>query len=925
MADFEHTFQSSTRSEPPAPADDVRALDDLTLAELAGLLWRAPRQTLKALHRLLVDGVAITPLPIAIEEAPQADVVVSDEAIAEKLPTDAEPSGVGAVLQNLRLRLLLYICAFGVALWGNSILANQANRTSLDGLAFGSWFLLGAFLLWLGADLLTHRQAIVAWWQGAGRFGQLRWLARLVPLFLILNGLRILALSSTAPLEAVIALVGIGLQSIVLGIGVWVVLEIGAMLVLRAYVANPSAFPQDFIHISPRTTDTRPTRTPPTAALTGRFAMVSLAALLTYHTYTGTGGNVFQSWAFYSWLASIALWSYAFAPLHWRPMASLQGWWARLRGWRFRNQLVVWGIFALIFALAAYFRFDDIGRLPPEMTSDHLEKLFDSYRVANGARDIFFSNNGGREPFQMYAMAFLAQFPGFDINFSSLKLLAIIESLLTLPILVWMGREVIGSRNPRLGMIVGLALAALVAVSYWHVAITRLSLRIVLTPLVTALLIIYLTRALRRNQRADFIKAGLVLGFGLYTYQAVRMLPMVVVIGVGIAILLAHDWRERGRYALNLLVLAFIAFIVFVPMFHYSVDYPDDFWRRTSGRLLGDAILEDRLEDGTIVYRQATLQERVDAFVQNIPILTYNIRNALLMFNWKGDVAWINGAPNYPTMDPFSGALLIVGLAAWLVWLIRYRDAADILMPIALFVMLMPSALSIAYPIENPSHTRTSGALAMAYLLAAFPMALIVDKLLEVIQSRPRYIAVGLFCGIIILGAYTANRYVYFNPHREAYLNASLPHSEAGAILKGFALSGGSYGNAFVLAYPYWWDYRIVGLEAGLFDWPNGVKDPDGDNFPALPADTLPTLLKDNYWRSDAYRFDPERGLLFFLNRADTAQLERLQSLFPQGWVALHRSYQPNEDFVLFNVPALGLAGFEAFLAQHDIDLYAGR
>jgi hypothetical protein len=45
--------------------------------------------------------------------------------------------------------------------------------------------------------------------------------------------------------------------------------------------------------------------------------------------------------------------------------------------------------------------------------------------------------------------------------------------------------------------------------------VTRLSLRIVLTPLVASLLIIYLTRAMRFNRRMDYIKAGLVLGFGL--------------------------------------------------------------------------------------------------------------------------------------------------------------------------------------------------------------------------------------------------------------------------------------------------------------------------------------------------------------------------------------------------------------------------
>lgn len=930
MVDFEHTPTSLSSLE--SPTDKPRALDDLTLAELFGQIWRVPRHTLRALHRVLTNSDDVEIIASVVEDEIATDSVVADaDTEISSTPVQSYESyeAVSKSWSPLHLRLALYLSAFVIGLWGTSILANQTNRTTLDGLATGSWFLLGAFLLWVACDIVTNYQAIKLWWQHQGHFGQIRWLARLIPIFLIANGTRILALSSTAPLETVLTLVGIGLQSIAWGIVIWILLEVVSSW-LRPYIANLSPFEaQVAMPTSPTPSqvidEASPTPIAPPTTLSTRFVMIGLAALLTYNTYIGTTNNNFQTWAFYSWLTSIALWSYVLSPLHWRPLVTAQTWWKRLRNWRFKNHAFTLIIFVFIVALAAYFRLEDIDRLPPEMTSDHVEKLLDSYRVANGARDIFFSNNGGREPFQMYALALLSQLPFFDINFSSLKLLAIIESLLTLPALVWMGREVIGHENRRLGIIIGLAMAALVAVSYWHLAITRLSLRIVLTPLVTAILIVYLTRALRRNQRADFIKAGLVLGFGLYTYQAVRMLPIVIVIGVSIAIWRAQDWRVRARYMVNLLTLAFIAFIVFVPMFHYSVDFPDDFWRRTSGRLLGDDVLEDRLEDGTIVYRQATLQERIDAFVQNIPILTYNIRNVLLMFNWKGDVAWINGAPNYPTMDPFTGALLIVGIAAWTVRIIRRGDAVDILMPIMLFIMLMPSALSIAYPIENPSHTRTSGALAVAYLLAAVPMALIIEKFLETMQSQRGYIASGIFCGIIVIGAYANNHYVYFNPHREAYINASLPHSEAGAILKGFALSGGGYGNAFVLAYPYWWDYRIVGLEAGLLDWPNGVKDPDGDNNPRLPADTLPALLLENYWRTDAYRFDPDRGLLFFVNLADTDQLDRLQDMFPQGWVAVHRSYQPNEDFILFNVPAMGLEGFESFLAGYGLDLYARR
>ena len=179
----------------------------------------------------------------------------------------------------------------------------------------------------------------------------------------------------------------------------------------------------------------------------------------------------------------------------------------------------------------------DLDTIPPEMTSDHVEKIRDGYRVFNGDYKIFFPNNGGREPVQMYLLAALSNLPGFGFDFFSLKALAVAESLLTLPVLFWMGLELAGGQRKRFNSLLALLLTALVAVSYWHVIISRQALRIPLTPLVTALLLIFLARAMRRNSRSDFVKAGLTLGFGLYMYQAVRMLPVVVVAGVVVALI----------------------------------------------------------------------------------------------------------------------------------------------------------------------------------------------------------------------------------------------------------------------------------------------------------------------------------------------------------------------------------------------------
>ncbi len=646
----------------------------------------------------------------------------------------------------------------------------------------------------------------------------------------------------------------------------------------------------------------------------GRLALAAVGLVLSLATYLFNGGNTFTLPGVIAWAASIVIWLAALAPEGFSARRWLAGQFSRWRGllrleWRIR---LSWTALALlgILAVGAYFRLAALDSVPPEMTSDHVEKLLDAQRVLDGTHQVFFPNNGGREPLQMYLVAIFSVISGLGMQFLTLKWVSALEGLITLPILWWMGREIIGEEQPRLGNAVGLLLAALVAVSYWHVALSRLALRIVLTPLVMALVLIFLARAMRHNRRADFLKAGVALGVGVYCYQAVRMVPVVVALGVALALIFRlRRWADRRRMLGNLAALAIISVVIFVPLGRFMVEYPNLFWMRTAGRLFGDdVIMETNPETGVITERNATLEDRLNAFNANLPVLGQNIRNALLMFNWKGDVAWINGAPNEPAMDPVAGTFLILGLAAWTVRLFRRRDVVDWLIVPALFIMLLPSALSIAFPVENPSATRTSGALPLAYLLVAYGMAALLTLLPRAVQ-RPwaRTLSVGL--AIVFLAAsFSANSSLYFGEYRERYDVAAQPYKLTGRILRGFAESSGSYGNAFMVAYPYWFDHRAMGIEAGRIDWPNGL----------LAIDNLAQKIREN--AGGPYAFDPERAVLFFTNAADAATLATLQEWFPEGISILQTTDYPAKDFYTFTAPPPGEAWLADFLAAHPVE-----
>ena len=871
-----------------------KPFDQLTLSEYLGVFFRSPAFALNALSGLLKDR------PNASTE-----MAITSPETAPSLPVQSTTRHKRWLRLRSRgqLRLAGNLLGLFFVIWGCMIFVSTPVRAEDGALAQGAPFALLGVLLWFYSELSIYSLGIKRF---AQRLNPLQRILFVVSLGLAFAGLNLIPLGFFVGGETGHAIVGASRFIIAASVASAAVLSLGRVRRPRIdsdegdqpEVAQSSSSQHSEAEELPWYMRVHPVRV---------FLVIG-AVFGSVITWIGSTGNTFTTLGFYVWLATIAAWVAAVSPGGFQASR----WFHKVRSlpsrFSWRRWAPVIAALVLILILAAGFRLNELATHPPEMTSDHVEMLLDGQRIVNGQRIIFFANNGGREPFQMYALALFGQMTGMGVSFYTLKLLGAIESLITVVVLFWLGIELAGLRYRRLGILLGLAMAALLAASYWHVAISRQAERIMLTPLITAIIVIYLSRGLRNNRRKDFIIAGLALGLGLYMYQAVRMIPAFIILA-GLAKLTFDQGGLRSRFTtiVNFSTLVLISAVVFIPMFHYSVEHPEEFWRRTTGRLLGDEIVEVTLPNGAVTYRQASLQERIEAFNENVPVLLNNIRNVLLMFNWKGDVAWINGYPNQPAMDVFSGALFLVGIGAWLIMALKRRDLVLWLIPILIFVMLLPSALSIAYPVENPSHTRTSGAIPAVYALAALPLALLAERITRQWRSKAAGLAaLGVF--VFLVGASNAmNTRTYFNEFRQSYITSSLPYSDAGRVLLGFALSDGSFGNAFMIAYPFWWDHRAIGLEAGLTDWPNGI----------VSLDQVPAFLRDSAGRSGPYRLNPDRDLLFFYSKADQSTEDQLRAWFPQGRDLLVPSYQAGDDFKVYRVPALGEDGLIRFIQQN--------
>jgi hypothetical protein len=104
--------------------------------------------------------------------------------------------------------------------------------------------------------------------------------------------------------------------------------------------------------------------------------------------------------------------------------------------------------------------------------------------------------------------------------------------------------------------------------------------------------------------------------------------------------------------------------------------------------------------------------------------------------------------------------------------------------------------------------------------------------------------------------------------------------TELGQVIRAFTQSMGSPDNAWVVAYPYWVDTRLVGINAG---------------FPRKDYGIWPEDLNQTENLSGAK--------LFLINPSDNNAVSLLQQMYPAGWLQTYDSAIEGKDFLVYLVP----------------------
>ncbi len=614
------------------------------------------------------------------------------------------------------------------------------------------------------------------------------------------------------------------------------------------------------------------------SSLATRVILGSLALILSIATYVYSAENTFTLSGVFAWVGSVALWMLVAAERNPEQIISESMQFGKERSWLTIPSLLPLLALALIMAVAMFFRVYNLDAVPNEMTSDHVEKLLDVNDVAHGIHHIFFTRNAGREAFQFYFVPIIARLFGTGMSFMSLKIATVIEALAMIPLMIWLGREVVDQET-------GFLAGGLLAISWWHTLLARLALRIVLTPLVFTLVLITLIRGIRTGSRKSWVWTGFWLGVGVYSYQAMRIVPLVAlaafllaVAGPALRALRAkrgddsdglHQQIVAGnvisRQALNLLAAGVVSLALFVPLLRVWHDYPDELWNRVINR---------------------TTENEVPIQGSPAQVLADNYVKALGMFNFKGDTSWFSSVPSRPALDLITGGLLVLGLIAWLVRIWLRRDPVDVFVLTAGLIMLLPSALAIAFPIENPSTTRASGAIPVVFLLAAWPLALLRQRWSAVLGRVSGSVLAGLLIAVLVSGAALFNYQTYFSDYASSYRLSALNPSEVADAVREQLGPDASLDGVWLQGWPFWHDYRAIGIEAGDITFDNAIID----------ASTL-----ESYLGSFPQQFSV-RPLVFIVHPNDTQALEILSDRFPSGEAVSFTSATQGRDFVLFVV-----------------------
>lgn len=426
----------------------------------------------------------------------------------------------------------------------------------------------------------------------------------------------------------------------------------------------------------------------------------------------------------------------------------------------------VWGLgerpsipLLLVLLLALGLRLYRIADLPYGLWRDEVRHGMFAIRmlVEPGYHPIYITEGGVNMPalgFYPFALAIAV----WDTHIWSMRLVTALAGAFTVVPLYGVVVSLLRRRD------VALLAAALLAISSWHITLSRFGFPSIIEPLLmlTGLwLILHATRSSEQAEQTSslpgfcarraafcFFVGGLMLGMSAQMYHTGRAVPLIA--GALALLMLSSQWQRSvspghsplsRHVVLSVLrsplmrhwLLALLGFILAVaPLAIYAVQQTNAYNNRVSAVfLLSEASLRGHPP-------LAALDEALGKHA--------------LMFNVEGDANGRHHAPHYPLLDVVTGLGFLVGCA---LLLRHWRDWRVLFLGVGLAITLLPSVLAV----QGPHAMRSIGAIAFACTIAALGWVEIGRIVVQhATVWRPRLL---LWSAVVVL-ALVLNVRVYF-------------------------------------------------------------------------------------------------------------------------------------------------------------------
>lgn len=397
-------------------------------------------------------------------------------------------------------------------------------------------------------------------------------------------------------------------------------------------------------------------------------------------------------------------------------------------------------LFILIILVGVALRFYALGDLPHGIYHDEAYYGLDAVSVLEGARPIFFPANNGREPLYIYILSLSVAAFGrtpFGLRFAS----AVIGTL-TMPVTYWLGQTLFNRR-------VGLLAMAVCAVTFWPVALSRVSFRAGALPLFLGLAIALGWLGLSRRSLPLAILGGAAYGLAFNTYTAARVTPLALGVTALAALLtrrhrdtktrgfvtgqtsnpptlpdsnngLALPGKPPGMTKANLQNNVSQRIRNVNPVLNPLNDQARSFyWRESATFIFAAVVVVAPLGFYALAHPEQVFarEGQVSIFETEsgnpVLVLLKHLWLALGMFGWHGDTIPRHNLPGRPVFDLWTFIFFIVGLGLTASRARRNLNSAFLL--VWLVVTILPTTLAE----DTPHFLRAIGMLPVLWLIPA--------------------------------------------------------------------------------------------------------------------------------------------------------------------------------------------------------------